>query len=47
VLADPKQYDSVWNQYVTEFKKLNPSVYEDKMTQLIKEKIQKVTGSSN
>lgn len=47
VLAKPDQFDSVWNDYVKEFDKLDVKGFESTMDQLIADKIAKVTGSSN
>ncbi len=46
VLAKPAEFDSVWNEYLTAFNKLDVKAYEDTMTKLIKEKIAKVIGSN-
>jgi len=47
VLAKPDQFDSIWNEYLDAFNKLDVKAFEDTMTQSIAEKIAKVTGGSN
>lgn len=44
VLAEPGQFDKEWNEYVTEFNKLNVKAFEETMTQLIKEKVKHIRG---
>jgi putative aldouronate transport system substrate-binding protein len=47
VLSKPDQFESLWNEYLKEFGKLDVKGFENTLTQLIKNKIAKVTGSSN
>lgn len=44
VLAKPEQFDSIWDDYMKEFGKLDVKGFEDTMTKLIADKIAKVTG---
>lgn len=43
-LAAPNEFDAVWDEYYTEFNKLNVSVYEDTMTELVKAKVKAIKG---
>lgn len=47
VLAKPEQFDSLWDEYMKEFGKLDVKGFESTMNTLIAQKIAKVTGSSN
>mgnify|MGYP000979682027 CR=1 FL=1 len=46
VLAKPDQFDTIWNEYLNEFHKLDVKAFEDTLTQSIAAKIAKVTGNS-
>lgn len=47
VLANPDQFDAIWDEYIKEFNKLDVKGFESTMDGLIADKIAKVTGSSN
>lgn len=44
VLAEPEEFESVWNEYYDRFQQLNVEQYEETMTKRVKEKIEAVTG---
>ncbi|MNC05386.1 hypothetical protein D3C75_528580 [compost metagenome] len=41
ILADPGDFDSIWNDYVSDIKKANVKAYEDKINEQIKWRIEK------
>jgi putative aldouronate transport system substrate-binding protein len=43
-LATPAEFDAVWDEYYTEFNKLNVKAYEDTMTELVKAKVAAIKG---
>lgn len=46
VMAKQGEFEKIWNEFVTEFRKLDVKAYEDTMTQKIKEKAAKVKGEA-
>lgn len=45
VLAAPDKFESVWNEYVTEYRKTPVEEYEKTMTEEVKKKVQKIQGT--
>ncbi|MFC4098938.1 ABC transporter substrate-binding protein [Paenibacillus xanthanilyticus] len=46
VLAAPDKFESVWNDYVTEYRKTPVDEYEKTMTEEIKKKVAKIKGTN-
>lgn len=45
VMAAPDKFEAEWDAYINEYNQLDVKLYEDTMTQLIKEKVAKVKGN--
>ncbi|WP_205690248.1 extracellular solute-binding protein [Chengkuizengella sediminis] len=45
VLSNPSEFEDVWNEYVTEFRKLDVEGYENFMTEEIKKKVDRAKGN--
>lgn len=39
ILASPDQFESIWNEYVAEFKKLDGKTYEATVTKMVKDRV--------
>lgn len=45
ILASPEEFESVWNEYETLYNQLDVELYEQTMTELIRAKVEAVTGN--